>query len=106
MAVETADDRAAMLDVDNGFAEAATHINEYGIESTLNGIFDNQYFAADTGISGVAFAESNPTFVGRTADFTNIRYGDRLEISSVTWVIREIMPDGTGFTELTLERGE
>jgi len=104
MAVETAADRAAMLDVDFGFAEAATHINEYGVQTSLNGIFDNQYFAADTGISGVAFAESNPTFTGRTEDFVEIRYGDRLELGTVTWVIREIMPDGTGFTELTLEK--
>jgi len=106
MAVETAADRAAMLAVDDGFGVSASHINEYGVESTLTGIFDNQYFAADTGISGVAFAESNPTFLGRTEDFTDIRYGDRLEIGAVVWVIREIMPDGTGFTELTLERGE
>lgn len=106
MAVETAADRAAMLDIDYGFAIAATHINEYGIESTVNGIFDNQYFAANSGMGSVAFAESNPIFTGETADFTDIRYGDRLEINSVTWIIREIMPDGTGFTELTLERGE
>lgn len=106
MAVETADDLAAMLAVDGGFGVAATHINEYGIESALTGIFDNPYFAADPGIGSVAFAESNPTFTGRTADFTDIRYGDRLEINAVTWTIREIMPDGTGLTELTLERGE
>ena len=103
MAVETADDLAAMFNTDD-WAVAATHINEYGVESTVNGIFDNSYFAADAGIGSVAFAESNPTFSGRTADFTDIGYGDHLEISGVTWIIREIMPDGTGVTELTLEK--
>jgi hypothetical protein len=104
MAVETAADRAAMLDVDYGFAEAATHINEFGVSSTVNGIFDNTYSSVNIGIGEVDFSESNPTFIGRTADFTDIRYGDHLELNSVTWIIREIMPDGTGFTELTLER--
>ena len=106
MAVETADDLAAMLAVDDGFGIAASHINEYGVESALTGIFDNPYFSANSGIGEVTFADSNPTFTGRTVDFTDIRYGDRLEIGSVVWVIREIIPDGTGLTELTLERGE
>lgn len=104
MAVETAADQAAMLDVDNGFAEAATHINEFGVSSTVNGIFDEPYSSVNIGIGEVDFSESNPTFIGRTADFTDIRFGDRLERDSVTYIIREIMPDGTGLTELTLEK--
>jgi len=104
MAVETAADRAAMLDIDQGFAETATHINEFGVSSTVNGIFDNTHSSVNIGIGEVDFSESSPSFVGQTADFTDIRYGDRLEIDDVVWIIREIMPDGTGFTELTLER--
>lgn len=103
MAVETADDLAAMFNVDE-FAVAATHTNAYGVSTSVNGIFDNSYFAADTAIGSVAFAESSPTFTGRTADFPNIEYGDQLDIGEVTWIIREIMPDSTGVTKLNLER--
>jgi hypothetical protein len=103
MALNLNDDLVAMLSVDD-FGVSATHINEFGVATTLEGIFDNSYSAVDSGMGSVTFADSNPTFTGRTVDFTEIKYGDKLEIGTVTWIIREIMPDGTGVTELTLEK--
>ena len=90
---------------ENGdWARSATHINEFGVATTIYGIFDNDYMAVDTGIGSVAFSESNPRFYGKTDAFVEIKYGDKLEIGADTWIIKEIMPDGTGHTELALEK--
>jgi hypothetical protein len=103
MALSLTDDIDAILNVDE-FATSATHTNEFDVSATVYGIFDNDYFSVDTGVGSVSMAETNPRFLGKTSAFTDIKYGDELEIDGVTWIIREIMPDGTGMTELTLER--
>lgn len=103
MSVLTDDDLAALFNV-NEFGASAVHTNANNVETTLKGIFDNTYFSADLATGSVNISESNPTFIGRTSDFSDLAYGDTLEIDSVTWIIREIMPDGTGVTELSLER--
>ena len=102
MAVETAADRAAMLNVDEHGIEA-TYIDEFGVETNFYGIFDNPYFAP-SGLGEVSFAESNPSILASSSDCTTMKYGERIEINSVVWVIRELMPDGVGMTEITLER--
>jgi hypothetical protein len=66
MAVETADDRAIFIGVDD-FGVAATYNG-----ATINGIFDNDFVEVDAG-GGVGFALQQPRFVCRTADVINRR---------------------------------
>ena len=53
MAVESADDRAVFVDVDD-FGSAATYTPSGGSASTVNGIFDNDFIEVDAG-GGVAW---------------------------------------------------
>lgn len=100
MAVETADDRSYLL---ADFDVSATYTPVGGTASTITVIFDNEYIPVDTG-GGVSFAMQQPKCVGRTADFAGAVEGGTLLISGVTYAIRIVMPDGTGMTELMLER--
>ena len=98
MAVETAADRLVML-TDFGIEVAYTHD---GNTTNITGIFDKEYEAVDSG-GGVAFAMEQPRFHVRTQDAPNATDGDTLVISGVTYIIRVVMPDGQGMTELQLE---
>jgi hypothetical protein len=99
VAVETADDRLIML---ADFGVAATYTPSGGSASSITVIFDNAYEAVDTG-GGVSFAVRQPRVTARTADVPNASEGDTLAVEGVTYVIRIVMPDGTGITELMLE---
>jgi len=99
MAVETADDRLVML---ADFGEAATFTPAGGSSSAITVIFDNAYEAVDTG-GGVSFAVRQPRVTARTADLPGVSEGDTLTIGGTAYVIRIVMPDGTGITELMLE---
>lgn len=100
MPVETADDRALLL---ADFGVSATFTPSGGVGSAVTGILDNDYEAVDAGGS-VSFAVTRPRFVCRTADIPAAAEGDTLAVSGVTYVIRVVMPDGTGMTELMLEK--
>jgi hypothetical protein len=100
MAVETADDRSYLL---ADFGLSATYTPVGGTASTITVIFDNEYIPVDTG-GGVAFAMQQPKCVGRTSDLAGNVEGGALVIEGVTYAIRIVMPDGTGMTELMLER--
>jgi hypothetical protein len=97
--IETAEDRLVML---SDFGVTATYTHE-GNASEIKGIFDNEYEAVDVGGS-VPFAMEQPRFYCRTSDVPNVIDGDTLQINSVTYIVRVIMPDGTGITELQLEK--
>lgn len=95
MAVETAADRAIFLE-------------DFGVTATWNtnsvkGIFDNVYAAEDVG-GNVAFAVTQPRFLCKTADISAMAEGDTITIESVNYYVRIIMPDGTGMTDLALEK--
>ena len=81
----------------NDFSIAATHSG-----STVRGIFDNEYSEADPG-GEVGFTSSEPRFTCRTSEISSAVTGDTITISGTIYTIREIMPDGTGVTELLLE---
>lgn len=102
MAVETADDRAVFVNVDD-FGVAATYTPSGGAASTINGIFDNDFIEADAG-GGVTFALQQPRFHCRTADVSAAAEGDALVVSGVNYTIRIVQDDGTGMTMLVLER--
>ena len=95
MAIETAADRAILLD---DFGVSATWSS-----TSVKGIFDNVYAAEDVG-GGVAFAMTQPRFLCRTADINGMAEGDVITIESVGYYVRIIMPDGTGLTELAMEK--
>lgn len=100
MAVETAADRAVFFDVDD-FGVAATY--RRGVtDSTVNGIFDNEFVQVE--VAEVPYDSTEPVFYCQTADLpSGYTVGDRLTVNSVYYTIREFQPDGTGVSKLRLE---
>jgi hypothetical protein len=100
VAVETAADRAVFFDVDD-FGVAATY--RRGVtNSTVNGIFDNEFVQVTVG--EVPYDSTEPVFVCQTSSLpTGYTVGDRLTVSGVYYTIREFQPDGTGMHKLRLE---
>lgn len=86
----------------NDFGTEATYTPLGGSSMSLVGIFDNPYLAADAG-GIVEFNATSPTFMATTKSLLGVSYGDEIEINSVTYMVREVMPDGTGMTTLALE---
>ena len=101
MAVESADDRAIFVGIDD-FGVAATYTPSGGAAVTVNGIFDNDFIEVETG-AGVGVALQQPRFQCRTADVSTAVEGDALVINAVNYTIRIVQDDGTGMTVLVLE---
>ena len=99
MAVETADDRSYFL-ADFGVAALYTPVG--GTQASITVIFDNEHIPVDTG-GNVPFSLQQPKALCRTADLTGTVEGAQIVIESTTYIIRVIMPDGTGMTEIMLE---
>lgn len=90
------EDPSEFLDTTHGFAVAAT----YNGTTTVNGIFDNDYFEIGAGTPGM---EGNqPSFLCRAADVPSAAQNDTLLINSVTYTVVAVQPDGTGFVRLVL----
>lgn len=103
MAVESASDRSYMLNVSD-FGTTATYTLVGGGSSSIIGIFDNEFFEADPQ-GNVAYASAQPRFMVQTSTLpSGADYGDTIVISSVTYKVRIIQPDGTGMTTLVLEK--
>ena len=87
-------------------------VNEFGTEAKWKqsgssyvkvvGIYDDPYISASAG-GMVEFSATSPTFMAKTSDFNGVAYGDALEVGSKSYLVIEVMPDGTGMTTLTLE---
>ena len=100
MAVETAADRAIFFSI-NDFGVAATY-RRGATDSTVNGIFDNEFVQVD--VAEVPYDSTEPVFYCRTADLpAGYTVGDRLTVDGVFYTIREFQPDGTGVHKLRLE---
>lgn len=98
--VESADDRLFMLQdfgVDASFRASGTG------SKTIKVIYDNAYEAVDAG-GTVEFALQQPRITCRSSDVDGVAEGDSLTIGSDSFLIRVIMPDGTGITEMMLEK--
>ena len=93
MSVETAADRTAML------ADYGSTVTKADA-STFVAIFDNDFLAVDLDESEVESTE--PTLLARTADVSDLAHGDSLTISSTSYTVRGIQPDGTGMTQIML----
>jgi hypothetical protein len=98
--VETEQDRAVML-ADWGVAATLKWAN--GMGKSVKGIFDSAYTEVD--MSGtVGFTSTTPRFVCRSCDMTGAEDADSLTLSGTVYLIRVVQPDGTGMTELILEK--
>tara|TARA_R110000822_G_scaffold175713_1_gene315364 strand:- start:786 stop:1091 length:306 start_codon:yes stop_codon:yes gene_type:complete len=100
VSIETAGDRLLML---ADFGVNATFDPASSSYSVVKGVFDNDYEAVNAG-GTMDFAITRPRFYCRSADVLNVTEGDDLEVEAVAYKIRVIMPDGTGMTELLLEK--
>lgn len=101
MAVETADDRAIFVSIGD-FGVSAT-LTRGATVTTISGIFDNDFVEVDAG-GGVPFAMQQPRFMCRTADVSSVIEDDTLAISGTTYKIKVRQDDGTGMTNLLLEK--
>lgn len=100
MPVETDIERTIML---ADFGQSVTYTPDGGIAATITGIFDSMYQAVETG-GEVAFAVEQPKLAVKTSDVPNAAEGDTVEIAGVTYRVTVVMGDGTGFTDLALEK--
>ena len=101
MAIETDTQRAIYFDTDE-FGTSATFIDvSAGTSSTVKGMFDKDSQEI-IGMSDVGVMEDVPTFHCVTTDVSSAVFDDTLVISSTTYKIKKIEPDGTGMTKLTL----
>ena len=105
MSVEAAADRASFLSADE-FGQAATYTPVGAAAVELTGIFDNDWLDLD--VEGeVGVASRSPRFVCRTSDLADAggtTPDAALVVAGVTYKIRVVKPDGTGMTELKLEK--
>lgn len=86
-----AEDLDIFFDTDD-FAVTATILG-----SSVSGILREEFIQVD-------FVESKrPVFECIAADVTGIVHGDTVVISSTTYKVRGIQPDGTGIVKLVLE---
>lgn len=92
------EDLSEFFDTTYGFAVTAT----YNGSTSVNGIFDAEYFEPDAGFAGVQ--SSQPVFLCRTADVSSATHGQVLVVNSATYHIAGVEPDGTGLTLLKLEK--
>jgi hypothetical protein len=100
MAVESAEDRLAML---TDFGQSITYTRQGGSAATITGIFDNDYAEVDAG-GMVGFAMQQPRLMVRTSDVASATEGDAFVVSGVSYLIRVIQDDGTGMTFIVLEK--
>jgi len=100
MPIETVSDRLLML---SDFGVPCTMTKQSGGVSRFTAIFDNQHELEDAG-GGVSFSVLQPQLTCRDSDVSGVQYGDAIVVTGQgNYVVRVIMPDGTGITELRLE---
>lgn len=80
--------------------------DEFAFNATLSGaavrgIFDNAHIATDP---GMGMSTTNPVFIMASSDVPANPVGRPLIVNGVTYNIAAYEPDGTGISELILER--
>ena len=100
MAVESDTERAIFFDSDD-FASSATFTDvSAGTSSTIKGIFDKE--SVEQAVREAGLIEEVPVFTCKTSDVSDATFNDTLAIDGTTYYIKEILPDGTGVTRITL----
>jgi hypothetical protein len=100
MTVEFASDRKALL---ADFGEVVIFQAPNVGSKSVKGIFDNLYQDVDAGMT-VGISMQQPRLFCATSDIVGIREGATMKRGSTNYVVRVVMDDGTGMTELMLER--
>jgi hypothetical protein len=70
---------------------------------TIKAIFDSSHELADVG-GTVSYSVVQPRFTCKTSDVKGLAEDDTAVIDGVTYKVKVIMPDGTGITEVLLEK--
>lgn len=93
--------------------ERSIFINDFGIcaeirksgrmRKTIKGIFDEQYTEVDVG-GTVGFQDVSPRLLCKTSDLCDAQDADSVKIDGSVYFIRVMQPDGTGMTEIQLEK--
>ena len=100
MAIESDTERTIFFDTDD-FAKSATFADvSAGTSSTVKGIFDKESVEQSVGEAGLI--EEVPFFTCKSSDVSDATFNDTFVIDTVTYYIKEILPDGTGVTKFTL----
>lgn len=99
MAIENDAERTALL---ADFGSSATYTPSGGSPSTITVIYDEPYLGVDPD-GQVAVESKNPTCLAKTSDVSDATHGATLVISSTTYNVVGVQPDGTGITILELE---
>lgn len=84
------------------FAQAATYTPSGGSASAINLIFRNEFFAVDEGSLTVETVQ--PVVTVQTSAVPSVAHGDTIATGGVTYNVIGIRPDGTGVTEIALEK--
>jgi hypothetical protein len=82
-------------------ATAVTFTPAGGSATTVNAIFQNEFFAIDGG--EVAVNGTQPIVVTKSSDVTGIANGDTFTINSTGYTVVRVEPDGTGVTQIALD---
>ena len=102
MAVETADDLAIFMNVDE-FGVSASYTPAGGSASTISVIFDNGVEETDAG-GQISFVTAIPRVIARTVDVPNAATDDEITINGVNYIVLVALDGSLGTTELRLER--
>ena len=101
MTLENSSDFNAFFDTDT-HATSVSYTPNGGSSSNINVIFNNEFNLVDAGEVGVE--SSTPVVTCKSSDVPNIQQGDQFTINSVNYQVVIIRPDGTGITEIQLEK--
>jgi hypothetical protein len=104
MAVETLDDRKVLL---ADFGVACTGTPTGGGSVSFTAIYDAQHALEEAG-GFVAFSLDQPRLTCVTSEVSTLAEGNTVTVPvdsvNTDYTIRVVMPDGTGITELALEK--
>lgn len=104
MPVESAADRAAFVST-NDFGASIIYTAEGQSAVTLSGIFDNEYLLQPVEGMETGAESATPKITCRTADLpADAAVGDELTVDGVDYAVVELMPDGTGMSEIRLHK--
>lgn len=99
MPVETAADRAIFVSA-NDWGTKVYPLR--GNVVSFDAIFDNDFVEVEAG--GVPFAMQQPRLIARTSDISTLVEDDQIKINGIIYKIKVIQADGTGMTNLVLEK--
>ena len=97
MALPLTSDLSALFNTDE-FAKSVTYDG-----GTIKGVFDNETVPVEAG-GFVQINQEQPRLMCKTADISSISEGQTMVIDGVTYNIRAWTHDGTGVSEVQLEK--